>query len=163
MVPKSNLLIVQQHIIFMQKFCYALPVVQGLYSLNGKTSYRQASWSLVATKLDVIIMLIFWYLTGISAAPLPRCLPNFRTIAKSKLESRGFNTSRDLMILVNRGPVLSGCIKKNWLSFWCNSMLKYPRVIEVSNNAVPTCRHLDSFMPDICHKTEWSTFYVTLP
>ena len=54
----------------------------GLYSLSGKTSYRQISWSLEAAGLDVAMVVSLWNLTGTSAAALPRYLPNFRTIGK---------------------------------------------------------------------------------
>ena len=50
----------------------------GLYSLNGKTSYRQISWSLEAARMDLIMIVSLRNLTGISAALLPRCLSNFR-------------------------------------------------------------------------------------
>ena len=43
---------------------------QGLYSLSGKTSYRQISRSLEAARLDVTIIVSLWNLTGISAALL---------------------------------------------------------------------------------------------
>ena len=56
---------------------------QGLYSLSGKTSYRQISWSLEAARLDVAMVVVsLWNLTGTSAAVLPRYLPNFRAIGK---------------------------------------------------------------------------------
>ena len=55
---------------------------QGLYSLSGKTSYRQILWSLEAVRLDVAMVVSLWNLTGTSAAALPRYLPNFRAIAK---------------------------------------------------------------------------------
>ena len=55
----------------------------GLYSLSGKTSYHQISWSLEAARLDVAIIVSLWNLTGTSAAALPRYLPNFRAIGKS--------------------------------------------------------------------------------
>ena len=54
----------------------------GLYSLSGKTSYRQISWSLEAARLDVAMIVSLWNLTGTSAAALPRYLPNFRVIGK---------------------------------------------------------------------------------
>ena len=54
----------------------------GLYSLSGKTSYRQISWSLEAARLGVIIIAPLWNLTGTSAALLPRGLSNFRAIGK---------------------------------------------------------------------------------
>ena len=53
-----------------------------LYSQSGRASYRKISLSLGAAKLDVVIMVSFWNLTGISAALLPRCLSNFRAIGK---------------------------------------------------------------------------------
>ena len=37
----------------------------GLYSLSGKTSYRQISWSLEAARLGVIMIVSLWNLTGI--------------------------------------------------------------------------------------------------
>ena len=54
----------------------------GLYSLSGKTSYRQISWSLEAARLDVAMVVSLWNVTGTSAAALPRYLPNFRAIGK---------------------------------------------------------------------------------
>ena len=39
-----------------------------LYSLRGRMSYRQISWSLEAARLDAIIIASFWNLTGISVA-----------------------------------------------------------------------------------------------
>ena len=55
---------------------------QGLYSLSGKTSYRQISRSLEVARLDVTIIESLWNQTGISAALLQRGLSNFRTIGK---------------------------------------------------------------------------------
>ena len=49
---------------------------------KSKTSYRQILWSLDATRLGVIRIVSLWYLTGISAALLPRCLSNFRVTGK---------------------------------------------------------------------------------
>ena len=46
-------------------------LIQGLNSLSGKTSYRQISWRLEATRLDVIMITSLWNLTGISAAEVP--------------------------------------------------------------------------------------------
>ena len=47
-----------------------ISVLQGLYSLSGKTSYRQISWSLEAARLDVAMVVSLWNLTGTSAAAL---------------------------------------------------------------------------------------------
>ena len=63
--------------------CWIVLEIPGLYSLSGKTSYRQVSWSLEATRLDVMIIVSPWNLTGISAALLPMCLSNFRAIGKN--------------------------------------------------------------------------------
>ena len=79
-----------------------------LYSLSGKMSYRQISWSFEAARLDVIMIVSLWNLTGISAALLPMCLSTFRMIGKVWTQSHRFETSRDLAVrrqsrLVNRG------------------------------------------------------------
>ena len=109
----------------------SVPVKQPWASIHKaiKTSYRQISWSVKATKLHVILILSLWNLTGISASLLPRCLSNFKAIWK--IWTRGFEASRDLAArscvrLVNRGPggytMLS--IKYNhdisWFSFSSN-------------------------------------------
>ena len=83
--------------------------MQGLYSLSGKTSYRQISWSLEAGRLGVIMIVSRWNLTCISAALLPRCLLNFRAIAKVQTRIsrlRGFTRpcGKTAYRLVNRGP-----------------------------------------------------------
>ena len=49
----------------------------GLYSLSGKTSYRQISWSLEAARLGVMIIAPLWNLTGTAGG-----LSNFRAIGK---------------------------------------------------------------------------------
>ena len=65
---------------------------QGLYSLSGKTAYRQILWSFEATRLDIAMVVSLWNLTGISAAVLSERSEKF------KPESRGFETSRDLAV-----------------------------------------------------------------
>ena len=55
---------------------------QGLYSLSGKMPYRQISWSLEGSRLDVVMIVSLWNLTSVSAALLPRRLSNFKTIGK---------------------------------------------------------------------------------
>ena len=57
-------------------------VFLGIYSLRGKASYRQISWSLEATRLGVIMIILLRNLTGILVALLLRCLSNFRAIGK---------------------------------------------------------------------------------
>ena len=57
-------------------------VLQGFYPLSSETSYRQISWSLKAMRLDVIMIVSLWNLTGILAVVLPRYLLNFRMIGK---------------------------------------------------------------------------------
>ena len=85
------------------------PWLQGLYSLSGKTSYRQISWSLEAARLGFIMIVSLWNLTGISAALLPRCLLNFRAIGKvqtriSRLRDFTRSCGKTSYRLVNRGP-----------------------------------------------------------
>ena len=41
-----------------------------LHSRSGKTSYRQISWSIEVARLDVLIIVQLWNLTGNSAASL---------------------------------------------------------------------------------------------
>ena len=55
---------------------YILSLVscQGPYSQSGKTSYHQISWSIEVARLDVVMVVVLWYLTCSRAAPLPRCL-----------------------------------------------------------------------------------------
>ena len=53
----------------------------GLYSLCGKTTPHQISWSLEIARLDAIVVASLWNLTGISATLFLRCLSNFRVIA----------------------------------------------------------------------------------
>ena len=54
----------------------------GFYSLSGWTSHHKNSWKLEAERLDVVMIVSLWNLTGISAALLPMCLSNFRAIEK---------------------------------------------------------------------------------
>ena len=82
---------------------------QGLYSLSGKTSYRQISWSLESARLGVIMIESLCNLTSISAALLPRCLSNFRAIGKvqtriSRLRDLARSCGKTSYRLVNRGP-----------------------------------------------------------
>ena len=58
---------------------------QDLYSLSGRKSYRNISCSLEAARLDIIMIVLDWNSTGISAALLPRCLSNFRVIGKVQI------------------------------------------------------------------------------
>ena len=58
------------------------PAAKGLYSLSGKTYYRRISWSFEAARLDIIMLVLLWNLTSISAALLPMCLSNFRAMVK---------------------------------------------------------------------------------
>ena len=66
----------------------------GLDALSGKTSYRQISWSLEAARFGFRLLHSPWNLTGTSAAALQiseRC-------DNSNIQSRGFETSRDLVV-----------------------------------------------------------------
>ena len=82
---------------------------QGLYLLSGRASYRKISWSLEAARLNVILIVSLWNLTGSSAAALPSCLSNFRAIEKaltwiSRLQHFAKSCGKTSARLVNRGP-----------------------------------------------------------
>ena len=80
-----------------------------LYLLSGKTSYQQNMWSFKAMRLDVIMIISLWYLTGISAVLLPKCLSNFKAIGNglnriSRLQDFTRSCGKTSYRLVNRGP-----------------------------------------------------------
>ena len=70
---------------------YHLPLFQGLYSLNGRTSYRKISWSPEATKFRFRLFQSHWNLTGTSCQISER-------YDHYSIQSRGFETSRDLAV-----------------------------------------------------------------
>ena len=70
---------------------YLVPYL-GLYSLSGQTSYRNISWSLESARLDVIMIVLLWNLTCRGTCQISK------RWEKSKSESRGFETSRDLPV-----------------------------------------------------------------
>ena len=53
---------------------------QGLYSLRGRTSYRQILWRREAVSSGFRLFQSLCNLTGTSAATLPRCLSTFRAM-----------------------------------------------------------------------------------
>ena len=80
--------------------------IQGIYSLSGRTSYRNTSWSLQVT----IMVVSLWNSTGISTALLLRWLSNFRVIGKvltriSRLRDFMRSCGKTSYRLVHRGPV----------------------------------------------------------
>ena len=110
----------------------------GLYSLSGKTSYRQVSWSLEATRLDVTMIASLRNLTGISVALLPKCLSNFRAIGKvktriSRLRDFARSCGEKSVSLVDRGHEKS---YKN-TSIW----RKHP-IPHMNMCTVYTCMHI---------------------
>ena len=83
----------------------------GLYSLNGKASYRKISWSLEAARFGFKLFQSLWNLAGTSAALLPRWLPNFSAIRPlqhpiSRLRDFTRFGGKTSYRLVNRGPAL---------------------------------------------------------
>ena len=58
-------------------------MLQGLYSLSDKTSYRKISWSLEAASFGFKLFLSLWNLTATSAAALKRRLSNFGAILRN--------------------------------------------------------------------------------
>ena len=127
--------------------------IQGLYSLSGKTSYRQILWSLEATRLNVIIGVSLWNLTGTSAAALPMCLLNFRAIGKvqtriSRLRDFTRSCSKTSYRSVNRGP---GSQRRDYPVWYCKlnllCTLKNSRYIYIyiSNISLVNLLYLSNF------------------
>ena len=56
--------------------------VLGLCLLRWRTSRRTSSWNLDTARLNLMIIVSLWNMTGISATLLSRCLSNCRAIAK---------------------------------------------------------------------------------
>ena len=81
--------------------------VLGLYSLSGKTSYRQISWSLKAARLDVAMVVSLWNLTGTSAAVVPAKFQNIWKSLISRLRDFTRSCGKTSYRLVNRGPGLT--------------------------------------------------------
>ena len=82
----------------------ALPL--GLYSLSGKTSYCKISWSLEADRLEVIINVSFWNLTGTSEGALPVKFKSDLKWTKKRISRLRDNTRsccKTSYRLVNRG------------------------------------------------------------
>ena len=59
---------------------FSLSRRHGLYSISGRTSNCKISWSLGVTRFVFRLFQSLWNLTSPSAAALPRCLSNFRTV-----------------------------------------------------------------------------------
>ena len=81
----------------------------GLYSLSGRTSYGKISRILEAARFGFKHLSSLWNLTGTSAAPLPRCLLNFRAIRSlwhpiSRIRDFARFGGKTSYRLVNRGP-----------------------------------------------------------
>ena len=81
-----------------QPSVFTLHRIQGLYSLSGKTSYRNISWNLKAAKFRFRLSRLLWNLIGTFAAVLLRCLSNFRVICYYNIQSHSFEISRDLAV-----------------------------------------------------------------
>ena len=87
------------------------PQYQDLYSLSGRTSYHNISWSLKAARFMFRLFQTLWNLTGTSTATLSRCLSNFRAMRLSwhPISLHGDFTrsyGKSSVRLVNRGLAL---------------------------------------------------------
>ena len=92
-------------------FCvrYSPPMIQGIYSLSGRTPYRKFSWSFEAARFGIRLFPSLWNLTGTSIGALPRCLSNFRAIQSvlqpiSRLRDFARFGGKTSHYLLNRGP-----------------------------------------------------------
>ena len=84
-------------------------IILGPVSISEKTSFRKISSSLEAAIFVFRIVRSLWNLTGTSAAVLPMCLSNFKTIRQFKVtisRLRGFTRSyeRATFRILRRGP-----------------------------------------------------------
>ena len=70
------------------------PLYLGLYSLSGKTSYRKIPWSLKAARFRFKLFQSLWNWAGTPAAA---CQFSER-YDHCNIQSRGFETSRDLAV-----------------------------------------------------------------
>ena len=94
--------------VFVASYLTALAETdQSIYSPNGKASYSEISWSLEASRLEVILNVSLWNLTNISAGLLSRCLSIGQVLTRIS-RNRDFTgscgTTSDR--LMNRGPGL---------------------------------------------------------
>ena len=79
-----------------------------IFRVTGPLSCRQILWNLKAARLDAILIVSLWNVTGISAALLSRCLSNFRAIGKvSTRISFTRSCGHTSACLVNRGNELA--------------------------------------------------------
>ena len=81
----------------------------GPVSISEKTSFRKISSSLEAARFVFRIVRSLWNLTGTSAAVLPMCLSNFKTIRQFKVQIswlRDFTRSyeKTSFRILRRGP-----------------------------------------------------------
>ena len=77
-----------------------------LYSLSHKTSYHQILWTREAARLNVMMIVTLWNLSGISQPCCRGACQVSERLEKSKPESRGFEGSYDKtsVPLMNKGP-----------------------------------------------------------
>ena len=92
----------QQHLMFRD-------IEHGPVSISEKTSFRKISSSLEAARFVFRIVRSLWNLTGTSAAVLPMCLSNFKTIRQFKVPIswlRDFTRSyeKTSFRILRRGP-----------------------------------------------------------
>ena len=85
-------------------------MIQDIYSLGGRASYRKISRSRKAALLYYVLTVSLWTVTRISTALLPRCLSNFGAIVSvltriSQLREFTRSCGETSVCLVNKGPV----------------------------------------------------------
>ena len=89
----------------------------GLYWVRGRTSYRKIPWSLEALKLDVIMFVSLWNLTG-GAAEIPVKSKSDWKSPTRIIRFRDFTRScgKTSVCLVNRSQYWSDCTTICWES-----------------------------------------------
>ena len=101
-------------------------LTQGPVSISEKTSFRKISPSLEAARFVFRIVRSLWNLTGTSAAVLPMCLSNFKTIRQFKVPiswlldfTRSYEKT-SFRILRRVPDLLStyGVTRPQWVDLW---------------------------------------------
>ena len=106
-----------------------LALLQGIYSLSGRTSYRKISWSLEAVRFGFRLFQSLWNLPGTTVAALQRCLSNCRAKRSlkhpiSRLQEFRGSCGKTSVRLVNSGPGADARISGN---NWVNDMADFPK------------------------------------
>ena len=100
-------------------YCLGATYIGG-FTVSNKMPDHQISWSFEVMRLGVKIIVSLWsYLRGSSAALLLSCLSNIRVIRSYILTLRFCQIfGKDILSLKNTGPNVSGTLLVNGAAIW---------------------------------------------